>query len=887
MQPSLTCTQSLIDPEALDQQVRAAAHSLPPFRSALEQARCRLAEQFEAGVAAPVLVHAYAECVDQLLSRVWRQFELDDGDSALIAVGGYGRAELHPGSDVDLMVLRTSDLKDSLAERIAAFVTQLFDIGLEVGYSVRTVAQCEEEARREITVATSLMEARLLAGPAVLFEAMLEVTGPQNMWPSKEFFEAKLAEQRERHHRYNDTVHNLEPNIKHGPGGLRDIQMIGWVAKRHFGASTLHELVDHGFLTQPEYELLIEGQTLLWRIRLSLHLLAGRGEERLLFDHQRALAAQFGYRDDEHRLAVEHFMKPYYRMSTELSRLNEMLLSLFQEAIVLARGADDQITPVNERFAIRNGFLEVVHDQVFLDSPLALFELFLIAQTNSQVRGVRAATIRLVRAHRHLIDDAFRADAKACELFVAIMSQPRGITHELRRMHRYGLLGLYLPSFGAIEGQMQHDLFHAYTVDEHSLFVVGNLRGFAVPERAHEFPLCSEIIRRLQKPELVYLAGLFHDIAKGRGGDHSQLGSQDASEFCLHHGFGPYDARIVSWLVEHHLLMSVTAQRKDISDPQVINEFAATVGDLLHLDSLYLLTVADIRATNPNLWNDWKDTLLKDLYETTQYALGRGLENPVGKSELIAETLSEARRLLGATNVVKVEFEQLWEDLTENYFLRADPEEIAWHTQVILHTEPGDLPLIALHAGHGGTDLFVYTHDQHALFATIASTLDRLGLSILDARIITTERGMTLDSFVVVEAGGVTIQSSHRELEIRTELSEQLRAPAEALRVTRRRRYRRLRHFPIPTQVKFDVDHANQRTVMEVITSDRPGLLSKIGWALVDTSVNLQNAKIATFGERAEDMFYITDAQQRTLSTDRCEALRTRVIAALEETDPG
>ena len=884
MSTSQPRTKVLIDTHELDQQLRSAPHSLPVFRSALEAARSCVAQQFRVGVSAPSLVHGYAQCIDQLLSRIWQQFELQLGDgNALVAVGGYGRGELHPWSDVDLMVLRASELGDGSAERIAAFVANLFDIGLEVGYSVRTVDQCADEARREITVATSLMEARLLAGPTPLFEAMLAATGPQQVWPSRDFFEAKSAEQRARHHRYNDTVHNLEPNIKHGPGGLRDIQMIGWVAKRHFGAATLHELVDHGFLTQPEYELLIEGQTLLWRIRMSLHLLAGRGEERLLFDHQRTLAEQFGYRDDDRRLAVEHFMKPYYRMSTELSRLNEMLLSLFQEAIVLADGADE-ITPVNERFAIRNGFLETVDDRVFLDSPLALFELFLIAQTHPEVQGVRAATIRLVRAHRHLIDDAFRADPKACELFVAIISQPKGITHELRRMHRYGLLGLYLPEFGAIEGQMQHDLFHAYTVDEHSLFVVGNLRGFAVAERAGEFPLCSEIIRRLPKAELVYLAGLFHDIAKGRGGDHSQLGAHDASNFCLRHGMGPYDAKIVAWLVEHHLLMSVTAQRKDISDPQVINAFAMTVGDQLHLDCLYLLTVADIRGTNPNLWNDWKDTLLKDLYETTQYALGRGLENPIGKTELIDEAQREARRLLSATDLKMKLVDRLWQQLPGNYFLRADPEEIAWHSQVILQSDAQVIPLIALHAGHGGTDLFVYTRDQHALFASIASTLDRLGLSILDARIITTEQGMTLDTFVVVEADGSTIQSAHREFEIQQKLATQLREPAKTSRATRRRPYRGLRHFPTPTQVKFDVDHANQRTVMEVITSDRPGLLSQIGWALVETSVNLQNAKIATFGERAEDMFYVTDDEQNTLSADKCEALKERVVIALEQT---
>ena len=883
MQTGAPHAGTLVDCQTLDRELLGDADPLSVFRSTLTAARQRLGELFHAGAAAHDLVRAHAQCLDQLLIRVWRHFALEQHDAnSLIAVGGYGRGELHPGSDVDLMVLLGSASATEHEERIGAFITYLFDIGLEVGYSVRTVAQCAEAATEEITVATSLMESRLLAGSSVLYEEMLEATGPEKIWSSRAFFQAKLAEQVARHHRYNDTVHNLEPNIKHGPGGLRDIQMIGWVAKRHFGASTLHELVDHGFLTAPEYELLVEGQNLLWRIRFALHLLAGRGEERLLFDHQRTLAAQFGYRDEEHHLAVEQFMKPYYRMTTELSRVNEMLLSLFQEAIVLGDVAHD-ISPVNERFAIRNGFLEVVDDQVFQKTPVALFELFSIAQRNPEIKGVRAETIRAIRAHRHLIDDAFRADEQACRLFIDIMSQPRGITHELRRMHRYGLLGLYLPEFGAIEGQMQHDLFHAYTVDEHSLFVVGNLRGFAVPERAGEFPLCSEIIKRLPKPELAYLAGLFHDIAKGRGGDHSQLGAEDASQFCLHHGISAYDARIVAWLVEHHLVMSVTAQRKDISDPEVINQFAAIVGDQLHLDCLYLLTVADIRATNPNLWTDWKDTLLKDLYESTQHALARGLENPVGKAELVEEALREARRLLSETGIAPGRIEALWQHLPENYFLRADPEEITWHTTEILATDRCDLPLVALREGHGGTDLFVYTNDQHALFAAIASTLDQLGLSILDARIITTEDAMTLDSFVVVETNGSAIETEQREDELRVSLAARLKTPIDVSRGRRRRTGRQFKHFRTPTQVTFDIDRANQRTVMEVITSDRAGLLSQIGWALVDSNVNLQNAKIATFGERAEDMFYVTGNEGKILSADVCDALKNRVIEALDE----
>lgn len=873
----------LLDMSAFERDLVKTQDGLGLFRSALRDARSALRHRFQAGESAERLVPAHCDFVDELLRHAWRSREPSPLQAAaLVAVGGYGRGELHPASDIDILIIRAAPAEPSLDERIRRFITFLWDIGLEVGNSVRTIEECVGEARRDITIATSLMEARLLAGTPELFEQMRAATDRRQIWPSRDFFEAKWTEQGRRHHKFHDTAHNLEPNIKEGPGGLRDIQMVGWVAKRHFGADTLHELVTHEFLTESEFQTLSEGQSYLWQIRFALHLQAGRREDRLLFDYQRELAHQFGYRDVDHARAVEQFMKPYYRTIMELSRLNEMLLALFQEAILYA-DSPANVEPINERFQAQNRFLEVTHEDVFKDSPWALLELFLILQQRPDLNGVRASTIRLVRDHRYLIDERFRNDEQSCALFLDIIRQPRGITHELRRMHRYGVLGAYLPVFGAIEGQMQYDLFHAYTVDQHTLFVVGNLRGFAVEEKSRKFPLCSEISRRLPKPELLYLAGFFHDIAKGRGGDHSELGERDAWDFCMRHGISQYDARIVSWLVSNHLIMSVTAQRRDITDPEVVNQFAAQVGNQLHLDYLYLLTVADIRGTNPNLWNDWKDKLLGDLYESTQYALARGLENPIAKAELIEETLEEARRLLAAEGLQPSDIDAIWTQLGENYFLRTDPDEIVWHTQAVLATSDDALPLVLLRQGRGGTELFVYTHDQDCLFAAIASSLDRLGLTIHDARIITARNGMALDSFVVLEANGTTISGAEREAHIREELQAQLRNPTAAVRRSRRRAGRQLRHFAIPTRVRFNPDRSNDRTMMEVITADRPGLLSRLGWALVDCAVSLQNAKIATFGERAEDMFYVTDRNKDPLSPQACKRLRQRVIEVLEE----
>jgi [protein-PII] uridylyltransferase len=741
------------------------------------------------------------------------------------------------------------------------------------------------ESKNDITVATNLMEARRIVGDTKLFERMREATSGSKLWPSRKFFEAKWAEQRARHHKFHDTAYNLEPNVKEGPGGLRDIQMIGWVAKRHFGADTLHELVTHEFLTEAEYASLSEGQEFLWQVRFALHVTTGRHEDRLLFDYQRTLAEEFGYSDDDANLAVEKFMKRYYRTIMELSRLNEMLLELFQEAILHA-DARRSVTPINRRFQAVNGFIEVTDENVFKRYPFALLEVFLIVQQHDELKGVRASTIRLIRDHRHLIDDEFRADIRARSLFMEILKQPNRITRELRRMHRYGVLEEYLPVFGAIVGQMQYDLFHTYTVDEHSLFVVQNIRAFASPERRQAMPRCPELFARLPKPHLLYIAGLFHDIAKGRGGDHSELGMTLAMDFCTAHGLGQYDTRLVAWLVRHHLTMSLTAQRKDITDPDVITDFAETVGDQNHLDYLLLLTVADVRGTNPALWNDWKATLLGDLYESTTLALRRGLENPIDRAELIAETQQEARRLLDESNGSSDRADELWASLGDDYFLRSTADEIAWHTHAIveatLDSSADALPLALVRQGRGGTEVFVYAADQEFLFAASTSVLGRLGLNIVDSRIITADNGMTLDSYVVFELDGKPVSGVAREREIRETLRKALVNPSAARRENQRLAKRQLRHFQTPTQVRFSDDPRNGRTVMEVIAGDRPGLLSAIGWALADARVRLQNAKIATFGERAEDVFFLTDSGNRPLAAESFDGIRDRVAAAID-----
>ena len=602
----------------------------------------------------------------------------------LIAVGGYGRGELHPCSDIDVLILLPKSEVVAAEAGIERFLAFLWDIGLEVGHSVRTIDDCQRESAADVSVATTFIEARLLCGPDHLFQSMRRALAQDKVWSSKAFFEAKVAEQQSRHHRYHDTGYNLEPNVKASPGGLRDIQTIGWVAKRHFGAETLDELIGHGFLTDAELRKLRQAQAFLWKVRFALHTITGRREDRLLFDHQIRIAKQFGYEDATYTLAVEQFMQRYYRTVMDVSLLNEMLLQLFREAIL--NEGENTIVPLNPRFQIRNDYLEVTSDDTFVRNPSAILELFRLMQENPDIRGVRATTIRLLGRHLWLIDEEFRQNPRHHRLFLELLRAPAGVTHELRRMNLYGVLGRYIPAFGRVVGRMQYDLFHAYTVDAHILFVLRNLRRMALPRFEHELPEMSRLFATLQRPELAYLAALFHDIAKGRGGDHSDLGSVDAEAFCLEQGLTRYDARLVAWLVRNHLLFSVTAQKKDISDPKVIQDFARTVGDQTHLDYLYLLTVADVRGTNPKLWNSWKASLFHDFYERVRRALRRGIESPVDRVELVAETKAKALELLAHEHVQPERAATIWARMNDIYFLRYAPAEVAWHTTLLADT---------------------------------------------------------------------------------------------------------------------------------------------------------------------------------------------------------
>src|SRR5690554_213686 len=835
--------ESLFDVEAFRAELAGSHSPITPFKAALREIQARLDARFRDGADIRDLVHGRAWCLDRLLAVAWEQHTWPDEGVALLAVGGYGRGELHPHSDVDLLLLLEEDDDAPYREPLTAFITFLWDIGLEIGHSVRSLNDCAREAESDVTVITNLLESRTVAGPERLRAAMKARLAPEQLWPADRFFEAKWQEQISRHRRFNNSEYHLEPNLKSSPGGLRDIQMIGWVAKRHFGSQRYEDLVANGFMNDPELRILSQGQAFLWQVRYALHMLTGRAEDRLQFDLQRTIAELFGFRDTPERLAVEQFMKRYYRHVTALAGLNDMLLQHFDEAILHA-GEALETTPLNDRFEIKGGYIQVRSRTVFRDRPAALLELFLLMAEHPEIEGVRADTIRLIRDHRHQ------------SLFMALLRSGGNVARQLRRMNRYGVLGKYLPEFGRAVGLMQHDLFHIYTVDAHTLRLLKFIHGFRKPAAREEFPVAANLVHQLPKLELLWIAGLFHDIGNGRGGDHSILGARDVEVFAERHGLSGRDPRLV--------------------------------GDETRLDYLYVLTVADINATNPTLWNGWRATLLRQLHGEAKRALRRGLENPLERDDWVNETRDEALSLLASVGADMARVERLWESLGEEYFLQYAPSEIAWQTQGILAHGDSQLPLILISApaedmAEGGTKVFIHTRSVDDLFAATAAALDQLGLSIHDARIATSSNDWTLNTFIVLDDQGRAIHDPARIEEIRAHLVEELDDPDDYLEIVTRHTPRQLRHFRVPTEVIIEQDPANERTLLELIAPDRPGLLARVGRIFMEQDIALSAAKIATLGEKVEDVFFITTKAGEPLTDPERQArLRERLVEVLD-----
>lgn len=870
------------------QKLAKSKQALSVYKKAITEAQSVLETQHKNGISSAEIVQNNSWFMDQILIQAWQAHKhLIDNDTicALIAVGGYGREELHPHSDIDLLILLKKNPNEAAQQFIEEFIRFLWDIGLEVGHSVRTIKDCIKESKLDITVMTNLLEARYITGANDLLPVMDEKLRHNRIWPADKFFNGKYQEQIDRHNSHQDTAFNLEPNLKEGPGGLRDLQTILWVFNRRYGVKNFKELVAQEFITEDEYRMLIRSRNMLWKLRNSLHFLNKRREDRLLFDNQRSLAEQYGYTDNSSHLAVEQLMKRYYRTVKDIIYLNDVLLESYKLKNNKKYFNKKAGKKINQLFQTRHNFIEISHPEVFKEHPHALLELFLIMSQND-IDAIHPDTIRAVRASLPLINHSFRSDPKCKELFLDIFRNNTGLTHATRRMNAYGVLGAYLPAFGAIVGQMQHDLFHVYTVDAHTLMVIRNLRRFAIDKHRDEFPIASETMENLYKPERLYLSALFHDIAKGRGGDHSELGEVDAYHFCVYHEMSEYDAKLVSWLVRNHLYMSHFSQRRDISNPEVVMEFANIVGDQEHLDNLFLLTIADIRGTSPKVWNAWKGQLLKELYISTTRVLRQGMATPIDINEHVESDKSEALNLLKHESIDEKEAQAFWKTLTTDYFIRNEPYYIAWHLKSISQTSALNMPVVSVRFSERleANMFFVFAPDSNLLLSNVTRAFQQLELNIIEARLDSSTSGFALHSFTAIAPDKDLADDEKFMQALQIRLREIMLSGENTSTQQRSLVSRALKHFPIEASVTFN-DHSKHHTVMEVVAQNQSGLLHKVATILLKYKIRLVNAKIATFGERVEDVFFITmrDGSLVTsktilsaLSRDICNALNPK-----------
>ncbi len=854
-------------PESVADKAGSLRQRAVRLKADLAEGQSALNAAYAARGDAAALLRGRSQLVDDALKSLWQEARLPLGLS-LVAVGGYGRRELYPASDIDILFLLPDNVARETERQLEALIGLLWDIGLDIGHSVRTVWQCLDEGSRDITVQTNLLEARLICGNRALFA---EFAGKiRDRLDAGAFFKGKRLEQEERYVRHHETPYALEPNCKESPGGLRDLQVILWISRAAGLGDSWNDLARRGYITRGEALQLKRLETFLKHVRIRLHQLTGRREDRLLFDHQEAVAGRFGIAAGKTRRASELLMQRYFRTAKSVTQLNTILLQNLGAEIF----PEPNKVPVviDDRFQMDHELLDVRAEDVFEKNPAAILESFLVMQRRAELKGMTARTLRALWRARRLIGPDFRRDPHNRATFLQIFQQRRGLVHELRRMNQYGILGRYLPAFRRIVCQMQHDLFHAYTVDQHILTVVRNLRRFTMPEFAHEYPFCSRLIAGFDRHWLLYLAALFHDIAKGRGGDHSRLGMPDARRFCREHGLSEEDTALVVWLVGHHLSMSNVAQKQDLADPDVVRTFADLVGNERRLTALYLLTVADIRGTSPKVWNGWKGKLLEDLFNAALRLLrGATPEQALG----IAERQEEARRLLRYFGLRLGVEETFWKELDTVYFLRHDAEEIAWHTRALYHRPAPDQPVVKArlpHIGEEGLQVMVYIHDQPHLFARLCGFFSRLGYSIAEAKIHTTRHGYALDSFMLLDPDGTLAYRDMISL-IEHDLAARLVSAVAPEKAASGRISRQVRHFPLTPEVHIRPTEKAGQCLLSIVAVDRPGLLHSVASLLDEHDINVHTAKIATLGERVEDTFLISGAElAKTATLLRLEA---------------
>ncbi len=830
------------------------------------------------------LISINTQIMDALLKNIWHQFDIPEQHAALIAIGGYGRRELFPQSDIDILILLSEKCAEDTKSKIESFLTFLWDINLKIAQSARSIKECTSESKNDITIMTSLMEHYYLCGSNELYSKLKNLFTENKIWPSKKFHKEKILELNSRHHKFGDTANHLEPNVKENPGGLRDIHTLRWLTNRHFSSHSFEDLVDLQFLTSTELSIIRNAYKILAKIRFALHLHTQRTEDRLLFNYQYEVAGLMGFKSDTRNHQVEEFMQVFYRTSNQLSTLSEIIINRLHSKIFPAlftrKGKQ-----INERFQVRGKLLEAIELDIFTKNPSTILEIFQLLQEHQNITGLSDQLQKLILENLNIIDEEFRHNKNNCERFISIVSHAKTNYREVKRMAQLGVLGKYWPSFDAVTGRMQFDLYHIYTVEEHTLRVFKNACQFSDKTNDHEFATYHDIFIQTPKALVLYLAALFHDIAKGRGGDHSELGEQEAINFCQLHGLSEFDANLVGWLVKNHLVMSVTAQHQDIDDPYIIKKFAENVGNLTRLNYLYLLTIADICGTNPSLWNGWRSSLLAELYQSTSRYLRQDDKPPTNRSEMVKQVKQSALILLQKEKIDTDKCLEFWQELGDDYFIRHSDEEVVRHTKAILNHKSKQNVVVDIHqySARGATEIFIYCNDRNYLFAHITSTLAQLRLSVVHARVITSNKGHALDTFLVLDANGNAIDDKNQCDLVKKELTRVLDKPTEITPANIQGLPRIIRELHVPIEIHFDLSTVNNYTILEIKAPDFPGLLASLGNAFVDCSIAIHNARISKLGEKVHNLFHISNLNYGPLDQAHQEKLKKVILQYLHQ----
>jgi [protein-PII] uridylyltransferase len=854
---------------------------LPAGKSLIAEFSEQQYNQFDKGVSVKDLLLKRSIFTDQLLTKLWQHFFSVKAQQCLtlFAVGGYGRRELQPYSDIDILIF--GEDYEQYSDNIAEFITLLWDIGYEVGHAVRNLEQTIGTAKNDLSTATNLIEFRFIAGAIFNIKYLQNIWDNDDFWPSIQFFEAKLEEQESRHNRFQNTIYQLEPNIKESPGGLRDIHTILWIAKRHYKASSLQELVTHEFINQTEYEEIIDAYRYLNQVRFSLHKLKKRNENRLLLEHQQSLAEQQGLTYEVLTKSVEAFMKPYYKKIQTVAKLNEILIQHFKEEIFKAK--EDRIYEINPRFNLVNNYLDAKKKNIFNKNPTALLEIFIILEDKKKlIQGIRSRTIRLIRNNLHLIDQQFRDDPINKALFLEIFRQPQGVTASLQRMHTYGILGAYLPAFQKVTGLMQFNIFHAYTVDEHTLLVIRNLRRFFINKFSFEFPTAHQVASQICKPDVLLLAGLFHDIAKGRQGVHEENGAVDAKLFGEYHNLSSKDTELLSWLVLKHLDFSFVAQKKDLSDPEVISDFAINMKSQERLDYLYLLTVADVVSTSPDVWNDWKNQLFLRLYNSTSQELDASITLPKSRAKLALLHREKAIEALNKRAIKQEQYQSLWSEFKNTeFFSRQNYMEIVRITIILIaRSNHKIITSIAPKSQRGATELLILMEDRDFLFSQITKEIYLLLLNIVEAKIYTGTKGKTLVVVHLLDKNNEAIKDQKLIEQINETLQYELSLSDVEPTDINKKESRLLQVFDTETKISYQkIDH--KKTELTIKTKDICGLLAKIGKGLKESKIRMLDAKINTVGEKVEDVFLISTITGKSLTLAQKENLTLNLLESI------